>query len=162
MSSQPIGQVEFAQPTKDGIPFRARLAQTGEVGTLKNRLDEAWQSIKLGLVRAVSIGFVPLEYDIMKEGNAFLGYRFNRWKWLELSTVTIPANSDAKIQQIRALSPEALIERVRAIDSELRAATGRPKSEGSKPVTVSLKGTSKMSKRNIAEQIAGFEASRAA
>ena len=48
---QPIGHVEFAKPTKTGIPFKARIAKSDEPGTLKDRLDEAWQSIKLKLVR---------------------------------------------------------------------------------------------------------------
>ncbi|HET7375434.1 MAG TPA: hypothetical protein VFK30_01925, partial [Anaerolineae bacterium] len=57
---QPIGEIFWAKPTKDGIPFKGRIAKTDEPGTLKSRLDEAWQSIKLKLVRAVSIGFRAL------------------------------------------------------------------------------------------------------
>ena len=47
---QPVGHVEYAKPTKTGIPFKARIAKSDEPGTLKDRLDEAWQSIKLKLV----------------------------------------------------------------------------------------------------------------
>src|SRR5690348_9086168 len=50
---QPIGQVKFDKPTKSGINFEAEIAKTDEPGTLKDRLDEAWQSIKMGLVKAV-------------------------------------------------------------------------------------------------------------
>ena len=97
-SEQPIGEVEFAKPSKDGIPYRARIAQLDEPGTLKDRLDEAWHSIKLGLVRAVSIGFNPLKYAFLSEG----GIEFDEWEWLELSAVTIPANADAIISTIKA------------------------------------------------------------
>src|SRR5690625_6021970 len=69
---QPIGTVRFEQPTDDGIEFEAEIAKTDEPGRLKDRLDEAWQSIKLGLVRAVSVGFRPIEYAFMDEG----GIRF--------------------------------------------------------------------------------------
>src|SRR5690625_603578 len=62
---QPIGTVRFEQPTDDGIEFEAEIAKTDEPGRLKDRLDEAWQSIKLGLVRAVSVGFRPIEYAFM-------------------------------------------------------------------------------------------------
>jgi len=53
----PVGMVEFAKPTKAGIPFKATLARVDEPGRLKDRIDEAWQSVKAGLIRAVSIGF---------------------------------------------------------------------------------------------------------
>jgi uncharacterized protein len=105
---QPVGHVEFAKPSADGIPFKARIMKTDEEGTLKARLDEAWQSVKLGLIRAVSIGFRPLEYSRLENG----GLRFLSWEWLELSLVTIPANGEATINVIRS------------IDAIERAATG--------------------------------------
>ena len=57
-SDSPVGHVEFAKPTKEGIPFKARIAKIDEPGELKNFLDKAWQSVKAKLVGAVSIGFV--------------------------------------------------------------------------------------------------------
>lgn len=97
-SDQPVGYVEWAKVTKEGVKFRARLASTDSPGTLKDRLDEAWQSVKIGLVRAVSIGFKSVEASLLKDG----GRRFNKWKWFELSLVTIPANQEATISQIKA------------------------------------------------------------
>lgn len=103
---EPIGWVEFAKPTKDGIPFKARFAPTADLpeGTLKQRLEDAWHSVKLKLVRAVSIGFRALEYSRMENG----GLRFIEWEWLELSAVTIPANADATINTIRSIDRKAL------------------------------------------------------
>lgn len=103
---EPIGWVEFARPTKTGIPFRARFAPTRDLpdGKLKDRLEEAWQSVKLRLVRAVSIGFRALEYAIMETG----GIRFLEWEWLELSAVTIPANADATIDGIKSMDRKLL------------------------------------------------------
>ena len=66
-SSQPVGHVEACQVTKDGIAITARMVQVTEPGTLKDRLDEAWQSIKSGLVRGLSIGFVPIESNRIKD-----------------------------------------------------------------------------------------------
>ncbi|WP_322046057.1 HK97 family phage prohead protease [Paraburkholderia sp. J67] len=99
----PVGTVEFAELTEEGIPFRAQLANIDEPGSLKERLDEAWQSVKARLVRAVSIGFRPLEYSWMDNG----GIRYLAWEWLELSLVTIPANSDATITTIRSFDTSA-------------------------------------------------------
>jgi HK97 family phage prohead protease len=103
-SDQPIGTVKFDKPTKDGITFEATIASIDEPGTLQDRLNEAWQSIKTGLVRAVSIGFRALEYSFMDEG----GIRFIASEVLELSAVTIPANADATINQIRSIDTETL------------------------------------------------------
>lgn len=110
---KPIGSVKFDKPTAKGINFEAEIASTDEPGTLKDRLDEAWQSIKMGLVRAVSIGFRAIEYAFMESG----GIRFIETEVYELSAVTIPANADA------------LITSVKSIDARLRAEHGIPDPE---------------------------------
>lgn len=96
----PVGQVTFAKPEEDGIPFVARLPLVKEAGRLKDRIDEAIHSLKYNLVSAVSIGFQPVEgaVEAIKSG-----YRFLKWDWHELSLVTIPANSDAVVNVIRSL-----------------------------------------------------------
>lgn len=105
-SDEPVGEVFFAKPTKDGIPFKAKLISPDSVEseTLKDRLRLAWDSITNKLVRAVSIGFRPLEYSVMDDG----GYRFLSWEWLELSAVTIPAQAEATINVIRSIDTEQL------------------------------------------------------
>lgn len=97
---QPIGNVTRATVKDSGIEVVAQIAKIEEAGTLKDRLDEAWQSIKAGLVRGFSIGFSAIESaDI--EGS--WGRRFTRWEWLELSAVTVPANAQATIQSIKSI-----------------------------------------------------------
>jgi HK97 family phage prohead protease len=100
---KPIGECRFSKPTKDGIEFEAKIASVDEPGTLKDRLDEAWQSIKAGLVRAVSVGFRPIEYAFMENG----GIRYSETEVYELSAVTIPANSDALITTIKSIDDVA-------------------------------------------------------
>ena len=104
--SEPVGHVTFAQPTKQGIPFKARLPIIAEAGKLKDRVDEAIHSLKYELVSAVSIGFTALEgaAERMKNG----GIRFKEWEWMELSLVTIPANSEAVITAIKSADQAAL------------------------------------------------------
>ncbi len=118
-SDQPVGRVEFAKPTTAGIPFVARLPKVAEAGALRDRIEEAVQSIKYRLVGAVSIGFRGMAGAIenLKDG----GLRFKEWEWLELSLVTIPANADATITSIKSL------------DSALLAATGRAKGSVGNP-----------------------------
>lgn len=100
---KPIGSVKFDKPTAKGIEFEAEIASTDEPGTLKDRLDEAWQSIKAGLVRAVSIGFRPIEYSFMDNG----GIKYSETEVYELSAVTIPANADALITTIKSIDAAA-------------------------------------------------------
>lgn len=116
-SGQPIGHVTAAKVGKDGITITAKLVKVAEPGRLKDRLDEAWQSLKSGLVRGLSIGFRGIETQDIK---GTWGIRFVKWDWLELSAVTIPANADASILSIKNA------------DSALLAATGRTK-QGNSP-----------------------------
>lgn len=97
-SDQPIGQVTDATPGDKGIPVSFQIPKLSIPGTLKDRLDEAVQSIQLNLVRGLSIGFAPVEYSYMEDTG---GYRFLKWLWLELSAVTIPANAEASISVIK-------------------------------------------------------------
>jgi HK97 family phage prohead protease len=107
-SEKPVGEVYSAKVTNNGISVKARIVKIEDPGSLKERLDEVWQTIKHKLVRGFSIGFSPLESSQIKDT---FSYRFTSWEWLELSLVTIPANSEATIQVVKS------------IDSELRAAS---------------------------------------
>lgn len=107
---QPIGHVIDADAKKSGITFKAQIEKTDEPGTLKDRLDEAWQSLKLRLVRATSIGFAPLKWAYLDNG----GIEYEEWDWYELSAVTIPAQ------------PDAVITAVKQFDRALREANGVP------------------------------------
>jgi HK97 family phage prohead protease len=102
---QPVGHVTFAQPTKKGIPFRAELPLVKEPGTLKDRIDEAVQSIRYGLVAAVSIGFSAVEGMVERIDT---GLRYKQWEWLELSLVTIPANAEAVITAVKSVDQASM------------------------------------------------------
>lgn len=119
-TKQPIGKTSLGKPTKNGIPFEARIAKTNEPGTLKDRLDEAWQSVKLDLVKGVSIGFKSLETSFMKDG----GIHFIETELLELSLVTIPANAEATIETIKAFDNADEVRRGVVTPNEARSAAG--------------------------------------
>lgn len=184
-SSKPVGQVRFSKPTKNGIDFTAQMPEVSEPGTLKDRIDEAWQSIKLGLVTAVSIGFRPIKYAFMDDG----GIEFQESEVLELSLVTIPANADALIETFKSLDADCAsrlksaweagssLSQLRAndkilmfksIDAPALAATGKepkasdrptPPAPGKHSKTIKAQ-EGKMAKKTIAEQISAFEATR--
>jgi HK97 family phage prohead protease len=143
-SRAPIGEVFHARTTAEGIEVKARIMKSETPGTVKTRLDDAWESLKLGLVKGLSIGFRSLEESYDKGTG---GYRFLRWAWHELSCVTIPANADCTIQTIRAASGAPPV-----------IPAGVP---ASKRAPVKLRGDSTM-KKSFADQIAGWEQTRAA
>lgn len=99
---QPIGNVIEANVSDDGIAVKIKLTHPDEVKSekLKERLQEAYDSIKTGLVRGLSIGFRGLE---VADIQGTWGYKFIKWDWYELSAVTIPANQEATITGIKAL-----------------------------------------------------------
>lgn len=98
-SSEPIGWVRAAKVTPAGIEVECEIHNEPQPGRLKDRLDEAWQSIKAKLVPGLSIGFKPLESTRIGETYS---YRFVKWLWLELSAVTVPANGDCSIESIKS------------------------------------------------------------
>jgi HK97 family phage major capsid protein/HK97 family phage prohead protease len=140
---KPVGFATFSKPTKDGIAFEATIPTIDEPGTLKDRVDEAWQSVKAGLVSGVSIGFRAIEEAFNKETG---GFRFLKTEVLELSLVTVPANASATIHAIKSLD---------------LAASGRhlPGDTGASTVVRLQKAARPMT---IQEQITGLEHRRAA
>jgi len=155
----PIGQVTSARVTDDGIEIKAQLARADAPSQLAARLDEAWQSIRLGLVKGLSIGFRPIEYAFIDDG----GVRFSSWEWYELSVVTVPANAEGSISTVKT------------IDQELRAASGNSatpaipthrvvrlkKPAGASALMTKAVQSNKDNKMNIGEQIKSFETKRA-
>jgi HK97 family phage prohead protease len=113
-AEKPVGITELGKPTKKGIPFVSRIPKVKEPGILRDRIEEAVQSIRYKLVAAVSIGFRLLNDAIERLQNG--GYRYLETEILELSLVTIPAQPDAKITGIKS------------IDDRLRAASGHKRS----------------------------------
>jgi HK97 family phage prohead protease len=156
-ADSPVGHVEFAQPTEDGIPFRARIAKIEEAGELRNMVDKAWQAVKAKLVSAVSIGFTIDKYEVMKSG----GWQINEWSWLELSLVTIPANAEATIHTVRSLDAESLAASGHEQQSNGRVVSAGVTAKSQQPV-VKAKEAKRMAKKSIADQITAFENTRAA
>lgn len=158
-SRKPIGEVRFDKPTEDGIDFEARLADPNEATSpaLKDRLQEAWDSVKMKLVKAVSIGFRALEHSWMDDG----GIHFLKTEVMELSLVTIPANDEATFQAIKSLDSKVLA--ASGLDTKGMERPVKPGDTGNKKgVKVTIPSKETKVKQTIQEQIAAFEATRAA
>jgi HK97 family phage major capsid protein/HK97 family phage prohead protease len=133
---KPIGHVVAVTVTSKGIKVRAQIAKG--IGFV----DEAWQLLKAGLVRGLSIGWMPLVAPKFKDGIA----HYSRWELLELSAVTVPANQGATISLIKSLDTD------RAALSG--TAAGVPLSAGV-PASSTRQARKGASTMNISEQITG-------
>jgi HK97 family phage prohead protease len=142
---QPIGEVFEASVTPQGIAIRARIASLDEPGALRDRLESAWQSIQLKLVRGLSIGWRPIEATPRPKG----GLHVKKWLWAETSAVTIPQNTEATILAVKS--------------ADLAAPGLHPSRDRDLlPIVRVDKGAPAMESKTIREQMTNFENSRAA
>ncbi|MGA3972415.1 HK97 family phage prohead protease [Ralstonia nicotianae] len=96
---QPVGTVRFGKPTAKGLPFKAQIAKVDDEGTVKARTDEAWHSVKSGIIKGTSIGFIPQEYNYKDDG----GVHYEKAAVHELSLTAIPCNPEAVITAFKSL-----------------------------------------------------------
>lgn len=141
----PVGITQLGKATKKGIPFEARLPKVKESGTLKDRIDEAIQSMKYRLVSAVSIGFRVIDDAMEFLDNG--GILFEKTEIMELSLVTIPAQMEATITSVKSL------------DQGVRAALGKVHTvkRADKLAGASAPTRVKETKMKVGEQISTFE-----
>jgi HK97 family phage major capsid protein/HK97 family phage prohead protease len=116
----PIGRVTLTA-TPAGITFEATIPTVDEPGAFKTRTDDAWHSIKAGVITGVSIGFRMLEggVEYLKAGTR----RITKSEICELSLVTIPANASASILLVKSLAQESRMnptinERIQGLESK--------------------------------------------
>ena len=136
--SKPIGEVIEAKVTKKGIEIVAKISKGIDY------VDQAYQQIKLGLVKGLSIGFRPKEYEEFKNENGY-GMRFKSYEVYELSAVTIPANAEASILMVKSLATSGNGDKT---SKNLPRALGK---------TVSIHSPKETKMKTFAEQIKGFE-----
>ena len=96
---RPVGRVTLTA-TPAGIAFEATLPDIAEPGAVRDRVNEAWHSIKAGLIPGVSIGFRPLADGVKALASG--GLHLLKTEICELSLVTVPANVETTIQTIKS------------------------------------------------------------
>lgn len=70
--------------------------------------DVIFQLIDQGVLKGISVGFLPIEFSFREEGGSSRGRRFIRQELLETSTVPIPANPQALVSRKSFSIGEAL------------------------------------------------------
>lgn len=139
---RPVGSATL-RATPEGIAFDAELPSITEPGPVKDDVDRAWQSVKAGLIKGVSIGYriVDGAVEMMKSG----GIKLLKIEVFELSLVTVPANARTTIRLIKEL--------------DLAASGLHPPGVTGLPVVHAVKAARAMTTQ---EQITQFENTRAA
>lgn len=85
---EPVGiwlEVEATTTEISGVP----VFHPAELNPFGHRIGRLYET---GWLKTFSVGFIPLEWEPMPSGG---GWFIKKWKLLECSAVTIPANSDA-------------------------------------------------------------------
>ncbi len=154
-STQPVGHITSVKTGKGGITVTGTIVKVDEPPSLKEDLDRAWAMIKAKLVQGLSIGFNPLEHAPIPGSR---GNRYTKWAWLELSCVTIPANMEASIINIKAMDNQQLAAIGNKAATVVRSVISTPPGDSGKSNLQSTRGKNV----NIKEQISAFEAKRAA
>ena len=99
---RPVGEVTAAKVSDTEISIRATLVKDSGLAYV----EDAWRQLRAGLVKGLSIGAQPLKAEpILDKGGRMTGVRYTAWRWLELSAVTLPMNSDATIDVVRSFDP---------------------------------------------------------
>lgn len=149
-----VGNVVFAAVTDAGIRIKAVLPKIAEAGRLKDQVDYAWQSMKHGLTRGLSIGWRPIDATF---NQATGGLKVAKWEWFETSAVDIPMNANATITAIKSADASHLA----AIGTQVDASRQSAGVSASRVVKATTRKDRTM-KKTIAEQIKDFENTRAA
>jgi HK97 family phage major capsid protein/HK97 family phage prohead protease len=120
----PVGWVTL-RAAADGIYFDAVVSSHDEGGRLKDRLDEAWHSVKAGVIKTMSVGWRPIG-DAVERLHAG-ATKFLRSEIFEVSMVSIPANPQAVILSHKSVTKEptmTIAERIQGL-TQTRADLGQ-------------------------------------
>ena len=86
---EPIGKIIDVRKDNDKVIIRFKISKTE---------DDIWTKINEGILKGLSIGFFPQDYEeIYDENGKFTGFHFTKVMWIETSVVDTPANMDAVI-----------------------------------------------------------------
>jgi HK97 family phage prohead protease len=90
-SSQPIAKCASIGVEGNAVVALIEFPPAG----VSDRSDEYLRLMKSGIIQAVSVGFLPLEWEPIRGA----GLRFTSWELLELSCVSVPANPSALVTE---------------------------------------------------------------
>ena len=106
-SAPPIGKVSSISVASNRLIATVQFA-TADIYPLADTIFKLYQK---GFMNAVSVGFLPIDYEIDTpddDSASPLGVRFTQVELLEISAVTVPANPEALVVDDASQVPEML------------------------------------------------------
>ena len=88
--NQPVARCKSIKAEADKITALIEFPAAG----VSELADEYCRLYKSGILNAVSVGFLPLDWKPLPHSG---GRRYTRWELLELSLVSVPANANALV-----------------------------------------------------------------
>jgi HK97 family phage prohead protease len=76
-----------------GYTVRIRFAPWGA----SEVADETRRLVKAGVLRGVSIGFMPIEFELIDQNDYYSGYLFKEIELMEISICSVPANRESLV-----------------------------------------------------------------
>lgn len=144
----PIGKWVNVRISNNKLLGTLKLARRG----ISTRLDEIIGLVDAGILRAVSIGFLPEEYEKLPLGK---GVRYLRSTLKEVSLVSIPANAHAVEEQAKELGVS---------DATIRVVTSQPRNaslaERQLHAAATLARMDERSRKNLADHEANRRLAR--
>lgn len=104
------------------FPTVKELSTNPEEASEKAKLvDYTYHCYKMGMLNAVSVGFIPKEWEPNKETG---GSVIKEWELLEFSAVAVPANQDAIAQAVKSFGEKGKdivdpLERIKALEEKV-------------------------------------------
>lgn len=130
-----VGYVTKITVLENTIEVEFYIPEIKEEGKLKERVDEAFQSVHYKLITGLSVGFnADWEHAEFIQGG---GIKFHKWELVELSLVTTPCNREAGVDYVKAFE-----EYKAALGKKPQTVTGGVSSE-QKHVVVKLNSPTK-------------------
>lgn len=131
-----------------------RLVADLKLGTT-NLAEMTRRLIKDDVLRAVSVGFRPVDYEPMERDGEFKGWLINKAELLEASLVSVPANAEAlQISKALNLTDEDRASIFEEFEAEPESGTPPPDSSPSKSApTFKRPLTQRSNKMNLSESI---------
>lgn len=98
-----VGHIYAAEVTDNYLDIEAQLADPDEAQSeqIRERLLAAWDSVRLGLARGLSVGIIPIKSEPTGKG---YGRKYLEAELIEGSIVEIPANAKATISVVKSFA----------------------------------------------------------
>lgn len=144
----PTGNGEDVSVGRDGIRARVKFAPLG----ISPEADKYNRLVKAGVVKAVSIGFEPIEMEPLDPKKPRGGQRITKWELMEASWVSVPADPNALVTA-RSIGDDMTIlaEATEAVADPVAAAVTAPQPEPRANRALATRGVKIAFKRGLYE-----------